>query len=107
MLFYHLEEKQDPTEILANMVLLAKFLSDISLDGLWSSAAVSGMAVAGCRLLWLKSWKLHATQRNLLQKLPFLGPKLFGTELDDMVQKAADQQKIIKPFKLAAINKSF
>ena len=52
-----LQDKRDPSELLSNMELLAKFLSDAIFDSFWASSAASSASIAGRRLLWLKSWK--------------------------------------------------
>ena len=80
-LFDCLQDNKDHSDILANMELLAKFLLDASFDDLWAAAS-SASAIAARRVLWMKSWKLDARQRSLVQKLPFTGDKLFGPELD-------------------------
>ena len=109
--FYALSEclqaKEDPSSLLANVELLAQFQSDSTFDSLWAASTVAGAAVTGSRALWLKSWKLESVQRALLYKLPFLGQKLFGPDLDTLIQKAVDEKKLLQPFKSFAAKKPF
>lgn len=99
------QDQGDPTPVLAQMEILAQFLSDVTFDSLWAFSSAAGSAVAGRRSLWTKPWCLEAAQKSLVHKLPFEGPRLFGDALNAMVQRSAE--KMLKPFQPLPKKKSF
>ncbi|XP_044153029.1 lamina-associated polypeptide 2, isoforms alpha/zeta-like isoform X2 [Bufo gargarizans] len=92
----HLKEKKPREEILASLPTFAKaadFLTDASTDVMRFAAKSSAMTNAARRAIWLRSWKGDQGSKARLCALPCEGDRLFGSSLDDILEKASDKKK--------------
>ncbi|KAJ1131397.1 hypothetical protein NDU88_009734 [Pleurodeles waltl] len=78
-----MQEGGSYTDLLESMEQQAEFLSDIAFDSVRVSALSSGASVAARRNLYLKGWNMDAAQRYMALRLPFVGSRLFGHELEE------------------------
>ena len=102
-----LDEGVDSSSLRAMMEQQVSFLSDITFDNLCASAAAAGSSVAARRHLWMLTWKVDASQKQILIKLPFSGEKLFGQQLEDLVKKSAENKKLMAPSRPASRGRGF
>lgn len=91
----HLRAKTPRDQILASIPTLKKaadFLADASADTVRLAAKTAGLANATRRTVWLRSWSGDASSKSRLCGVPCEGERLFGKELDDILEKASDKK---------------
>ncbi|CAJ0924433.1 unnamed protein product [Ranitomeya imitator] len=71
----------------------AAFLADSSADSIRLSARAAVFANAARRALWLKNWPGDLQTKTKLCTIPCEGEFLFGSTLDDILEKAGDKRK--------------
>lgn len=91
----HLKSKTPRDQILASLPTLKKaadFLADASADTVRLSAKTAALSNATRRSVWLRSWSGDASSKTRLCGVPCEGERLFGKELDDILEKASDKK---------------
>ncbi|XP_077136795.1 uncharacterized protein LOC143793619 [Ranitomeya variabilis] len=71
----------------------AAFLADASVDSARLAARAAAFSNAARRALWLKCWPGDLQTKTKLCSIPCEGEFLFGTTLDDILEKAEDKKK--------------
>ncbi|KAG8535942.1 hypothetical protein GDO81_027426 [Engystomops pustulosus] len=66
------------------------FLADPSAEALRFEAALTNSVR---RSLWVKQWGGDVKSKTMLCGIPFQGEFVFGSELDSILEKAADRKK--------------
>lgn len=92
----HIREKRSREDLLASLPTFHKaadFLADASTDAVQFSARAAGMSNAARRAVWLRSWRGDQGSKARLCSLPCEGSRLFGTALDDILERASDNKK--------------
>lgn len=92
----HIQNKTPRDTIIASLPTLksaASFLAEASTDGLKLAAKAAALSNSARRALWIKSWSGDVGSKNRLCSIPCEGEFLFGTVLDDLLQKASDKKK--------------
>ncbi|XP_071980402.1 uncharacterized protein [Engystomops pustulosus] len=92
----HLREGTPREEILDSLPLLKSataFLADASAESIRFASRDAALSNATRRALWLKQCSGDICSKAKLCSLPFSGEFLFGSELDEILDKAADKKK--------------
>lgn len=92
----HLKNKTPRETLLASLPTLknaATFLADASTDALKMSAKAAALSNSARRALWIKNWTGDVGSKNRLCSIPCEGEYLFGSVLDDLLEKAGDKGK--------------
>lgn len=92
----HIRNKTPRDTLLASLPTLknaASFLADASTDALRLSAKGAALANSARRALWLKNWSGDIGSKSRLCAIPCEGDYLFGSVLDDLLEKAGDKGK--------------
>ncbi|KAE8603522.1 hypothetical protein XENTR_v10014354 [Xenopus tropicalis] len=75
------------------MVISASdFLTEAALSSVDILAKTTAFATSARRALWLKPWVADIASKNRLLNLPFEGEKLFGSQLELLVEKKSDDK---------------
>lgn len=45
----------------------------------------------------MRSWKAESSQKLVLLKLPFVGFRVFGPQLEDLVKQSVENRKLVAP----------
>ncbi|XP_072003574.1 uncharacterized protein [Engystomops pustulosus] len=69
------------------------FLADASVDALRLSARSVALSNSARRALWLKNWTGDLPSKSHLCSIPCEGEFLFGSALDNILEKAADRKR--------------
>ncbi|XP_071978309.1 uncharacterized protein [Engystomops pustulosus] len=69
------------------------FIADASAEGVRISAKEGALSNSVRRSLWLRQWTGDFRSKSKLCGIPFEGEYLFGSELDTLLEKAADRKK--------------
>ncbi|XP_069615770.1 lamina-associated polypeptide 2, isoforms alpha/zeta-like [Ranitomeya imitator] len=85
----------------------AAFLADASADSIRLSARAAVFANAARRALWLKNWPGDLQTKTKLCTIPCEGEFLFGSTLDDILEKAGDKKKSFPSLGLPSYRKPF
>lgn len=92
----HLSSGTPRDQIIASLPVLKKsvdFLADSSADAVRLTAKTAALSNAARRSIWLRSWKGDAGSKSRLCNIPCEGDRLFGSGLDDILEKASDKKK--------------
>lgn len=92
----HIRDKTPREALLASIPTLknaASFLKEASTDGLKLSAKAAALSNSARRALWIKKWSGDVGSKSKLCSIPCEGEFLFGSVLDDLLQKAGDKAK--------------
>lgn len=92
----HIQNKTPRETILASLPTLksaASFLTEASSDALKLSAKAAALSNSARRALWIKGWSGDVGSKNKLCSIPCEGEFLFGSVLDDLLEKAGDKGK--------------
>ncbi|XP_071973234.1 lamina-associated polypeptide 2, isoforms alpha/zeta-like [Engystomops pustulosus] len=92
----HLVNKTSRDSIIESLPLLKSataFLADASAEALRFSAKEAALTNSVRRSLWLKQWGGDTKSKSMLCGIPFQGEFLFGSELDSILENAADRKK--------------
>lgn len=82
---------QDLNKILAAV----EFSADATLNAARFSAKAIGTSVTSRRLLWLRNWQADIRSKWRLASSPFVGEKLFGSQLDPLLIETKDHRKVL------------
>lgn len=80
-----------------NVSLAADFLSDAAYQQVKFASRAMALSTAGRRALWLKPWKADVTSKFNLCSLPFEPGRLFGSELDRLMEGLSEKQGMSLP----------
>ncbi|XP_044152181.1 lamina-associated polypeptide 2, isoforms alpha/zeta-like [Bufo gargarizans] len=92
----HIENKTPRDQLLEAIPTMSSavdFISDASADALRLSAREAALSNSARRSLWLKGRKGDVASKSKLCALPCQGGFLFGSALDDILDKASDKKK--------------
>ncbi|XP_044136146.1 lamina-associated polypeptide 2, isoforms alpha/zeta-like [Bufo gargarizans] len=92
----HIQNKTPRDQLLAVFPTLLKavdFISDASADALKLNARSAALSNSARRAIWLKGWSGDTGSKNKLCAIPCQGDYLFGSVLDDLLDKASDNKK--------------
>ncbi|KAJ1213289.1 hypothetical protein NDU88_000927 [Pleurodeles waltl] len=88
-----LDKSSDCSGILELIECELEFLSDVTFDVGRASALSGGACVAARWNLVLHDWKTNAAQRSSALWMPFQGSVLFGTELEEKLNRIFKEKK--------------
>ncbi|XP_069828802.1 lamina-associated polypeptide 2, isoforms alpha/zeta-like [Dendropsophus ebraccatus] len=91
-----LQSGESSESLLASLPRLKKsasFLADASADTLRFSARSAALSNSARRAIWLKNWSGDAAAKTKLCNIPCEGNTLFGSVLEDLLEKAGDKKK--------------
>ncbi|CAJ0920785.1 unnamed protein product [Ranitomeya imitator] len=74
-----------------------EYLVSASLDVASCAAQASSNVVAIRRTVWLKAWQADLSSKKSLTSLPFLGSRLFGSQLDQIIKDATGGTSSLLP----------
>lgn len=83
--------------ILSSLPMLKKaaaFLADASSDSIKMTAKAAALSNSARRALWLRGWRGDVSSKSRLCSIPCDGGFLFGSVLDDLLEKASDKGKL-------------
>ncbi|XP_040286209.1 dynein heavy chain 8, axonemal [Bufo bufo] len=84
---------QGELAVLASQIYQAsKFLCDASMESARRSRHAAANSVAIRRTIWLRSWAADSASKKALISLPFLGGKLFGNRLEELISEATGER---------------
>lgn len=93
----HIKNRTSRDALLASIPTLKKaaaFLADASTDAIRFSAKSAALSNAARRALWIKKWSGDVNSKNRLCAIPCEGEYLFGSVLNDLLEKAGDKGKV-------------
>lgn len=88
------------TELQPSLLLIVqatKFLCEAAFDSGALVAQATALSVGIRRALWLKSWAADTASKRSLTALPFLGNRLFGSRLDEIISQATGGKSTLLP----------
>lgn len=91
------KNKAPRESICASLPMLKKaaaFLADASSDTIRLSARAAALSNTTRRALWLKNWKGDVNSKSKLCAIPCEGEFLFGSVLDEILERAGDKGKV-------------
>ncbi|XP_041445394.1 uncharacterized protein LOC108714053 isoform X2 [Xenopus laevis] len=97
-------------KLLADLPMLssaADFLTEASLASIDILSKSTAFATSARRAIWLKPWIADIASKNRLLNLPFEGEKLFGSELESLVEKKSDDKVKCLPQDKRSAKRSF
>ncbi|XP_066429301.1 uncharacterized protein [Eleutherodactylus coqui] len=93
--FAALVDQKAPREEFASGIPLLRmatgFLADASMETVRLGARMAALSNTARRAVWVKEWSGDAASKNRLCTLPFRGGRIFGPDLDRLLEKAADK----------------
>ncbi|XP_066430228.1 lamina-associated polypeptide 2, isoforms alpha/zeta-like [Eleutherodactylus coqui] len=93
--FAALVDQKSPREEFASGIPLLRmatgFLADASMETVRLGARMAALSNTARRAVWVKEWSGDAASKNRLCTLPFRGGRIFGPDLDRLLEKAADK----------------
>ncbi|XP_069842971.1 lamina-associated polypeptide 2, isoforms alpha/zeta-like [Dendropsophus ebraccatus] len=87
------ESRENLLASLPRLKKSASFLADASADALRFSARSAALSNSARRAIWLKNWAGDAVAKTKLCNIPCEGNTLFGSVLEDLLEKAGDKKK--------------
>ncbi|XP_069837723.1 uncharacterized protein [Dendropsophus ebraccatus] len=84
---------QDFTQAFSTMDNAISFMAEASADALKLTARSAALSNSARCTLWLKDWKGDTTSKAKLCGIPCEGKFLFGSALDNVLEKASDRKK--------------
>lgn len=87
----HIQNKTPRKTLVSSLPTLKKaaaFLANASTDAFKLSAKSAALANSARRALWIKTWSGDIGSKNRLCSIPCEGDFLFGSVLDDLLEKA-------------------
>ncbi|XP_044151545.1 nuclear pore complex protein Nup155 [Bufo gargarizans] len=93
------DSDQGGLAVLASQIYQAsKFLCDASMESARRSGRAAANSVAIRRTIWLRSWAADSASKKALISLPFLGGKLFGKRLEELISEATGESERFRGF---------
>ena len=92
----HIKNGTPREDILKTLPVLSKavgYIADASAESVKLAARSGGLNVAARRAIWMKTWTGDAASKTRLCNLPFTGDLLFGSGLDEALERTADKKK--------------
>lgn len=93
----HVRNKTPRETLLSSLPTLKKaaaFLADASTDAIKLTAKSAALSNSARRALWIKNWSGDVSSKNRLCTIPCEGDLLFGSVLNDLLEKAGDKTKL-------------
>ncbi|XP_066450109.1 uncharacterized protein [Eleutherodactylus coqui] len=91
-----IDQKASREEFASGIPLLQMatgFLADASMETVRFGARTAALSNTARRAVWVKEWSGDLTSKNKLCTLPFRGTRIFGPDLDRLLEKAADKNQ--------------